>query len=111
MRDDQLKRLDDLAESVMDTFLDAADPSTWTGAGQAADAMDPQTRGARNWDCKNANQIGALVARVLDLKGRIAGENGGPEKPDDEADADIARFERAAKEAMKKAGIVANGKA
>jgi hypothetical protein len=28
-----------------------------------------------------------LVARVLDLKGRIAGENGGPEKPDDEADA------------------------
>jgi hypothetical protein len=99
MREDQIKRLDDLAENVTDVFLEAASPENWTGAGQDPQAMTPEIRGARNWDVKNANQIGALLARCMDLRDRITI---GSEDSDDEAEADIGKYEKAAKTLVKK---------
>lgn len=100
IRDDQTARLGDLTTQVMDAFLDAADPGLWAGAGQDPASMDPQTRGARNWDMKNANQAGSLMARLLDLRERLAGVNdgGGKQKPDDEAEHDIKKYEKQAKQ-------------
>lgn len=98
MRQDQTEKLNDLAIDLMDVFLSEADPTNWTGAGEAATAMTKDTRGARNWDMKNANQAGALLARALDLRDRLNGQGGGqPPAPDDAAEADIAKFERQAK--------------
>lgn len=111
MRDDQTIRLQDLTEELMDQFIQAADPGNWTGAGQLPDQMDPTTRGARNWDVKNANQIGALTARAMDLRERLSGVGGGTPPADDQAEADISRFEKQARDAMKKAGLPVGGKA
>jgi hypothetical protein len=105
MRDDQQKQLEELGESLMDNFLAAADPRNWTGNGENPAEMTPETRGARNWDVKNANQIGALTARSLDLLDRLRGDRGGPDVPDDQAEAEISRFEKQARDAMKKAGL------
>lgn len=97
MRKDQTERLSELTENLMDVFLTEADPAIWTGSGMSPAEMDPQTRGARNWDMKNANQAGALVARALDLKERLVGVRAPHPPADDAADADIARFEKQAK--------------
>jgi hypothetical protein len=107
IRDDQLKTLDDLAEQTMDAFLEASDPREWTGHGKPMSSMDPQTRGARNWDIKTSNQIGALAARVLDLRDRLSGKGVSvtTAMTDDDAEDNIKRYERQAREAMKKAGI------
>lgn len=110
MRDDQTARLQDLTEQLMDEFIQAADPGNWTGAGVQPDQMDPTIRGARNWDVKNANQIGALTARAMDLRERLSGVPGAPPVADDEAEANISRFEKQAREAMKKAGLPVGGK-
>jgi hypothetical protein len=103
MRPDQTEKLNDLTGDLMDVFLTEADPTNWTGAGQTQAEMEKETRGARNWDMKNANQAGALLARALDLRDRLQGvtQPNTPPVPDDAAEADIARFERQAKEMIK----------
>lgn len=112
MRDDQTVRLGDLAEKVMDVFLDAADPANWSGDGEDPAGMKPDVRGARNWDIKNANQAGALVARVLDLRDRIGGsKSADPMAPDDAADAEVARYEKQAKELLKRVNEKQRGRA
>lgn len=91
------KRLDELSEDIAEEFFEAATPANWTGAGQEVNKMTPEVRGARNWDVKNANQIGALLVRVLDLKERIYSPNG---PADDEAEAELARYEKQGKELL-----------
>jgi hypothetical protein len=112
---DHSEKIDQLTDELMASFLEAADPAAWSGAGMAPALLDEKQRGARNWDVKNANQIGALAARALQLREALAGRTGGAgETPDDEAAADIARFEKAAKAAraaLEKAGKAVNGKA
>ena len=107
MRDDQLTRLpriQTLANEVMDAFLDAADPANWAGVGKKPAEMTPDVRGARNWDVKNANQVGALTARILDLRDRMGGAAPAPgANPDDAAEADVAKYEKQAKELLKRA--------
>ncbi len=106
MRQDQIEAMDDLAEALADVFASEADPKNWSGAGQAATEMDTATRGARNWDMKNANQSGALLMRVLDLRERLRGvrsENPG-DTPDDRAEHDIAKFEKVARKALERIG-------
>ena len=101
MREDQKQQIDGLAERVMDVFLAESDPQNWNGAGASAAEMSPEVRGARNWDIKNANQAGALMMRVLDLRDRLAGML--PAKTgeaDDRAEADIAKYEREAKKLL-----------
>lgn len=94
MMDDKLKALSDLGDKLMDVFLAEADPTQWNGHGQLPCEMDKDTRGARNWDMKNANQAGALVARALDLQARLATPG---MRADDDPEADIARFEKQAR--------------
>jgi len=95
---DRTERINDLTERLADVFLTEADPDNWSGAGVHPTEMDPQTRGARNWDAKNANQVGALLMRTLELRERFAGLPGfKPTGEDDRADANIAKYEREAK--------------
>lgn len=95
MRDDQMKRLDDLAENLTDVFLRDADPTTWPGEG--SEAMTAQERGDRNWTLKNANQVGALLLRTIELRDRIAGKLPALDaKPEDEVQAETQKYEREA---------------
>ena len=100
MSGDHETRLDDLADKVMEVFLSEADPDNWSGAGKAPEELDKETRGARNWDAKNANQIGALAARVLDLRDRGRGVKAAPPGAGEAEDPerDIAKYEKKARE-------------
>jgi len=101
MRDDQITRLHELAEEVAEVFIAEADPRFWSGAGMELANMDPETRGGRYWDKKNAIQTGTLLARVLDLA--VRDERRSPEGATTEEDAEkeIARFESKAKDLLK----------
>lgn len=98
MRKDQIERLQDLAESIGEVFLEEADPQNWNGAGLPLASLDKDQRGGRYWDKKNAIQTGTLLARVLDLRDRDNNAGGGEEKPDEDADKEIKRFEKQAEE-------------
>lgn len=105
MRDDQVKRLGELQQEIAEQFLTAAHPQSWSGAGQDPSSMTPEVRGARNWDVKNANQLGALLVRTMDIADRMAGNLGPAFVPaDDAADADIAKYERQAKKLLESVG-------
>lgn len=99
MRQDQIDRLEDLAQEIADVFIDEADPKNWNGQGAALVEMDEKTRGNRYWDKKNAIQTGSLLARVLDLRDRDKGlSGGGVTTPEDDAEKEISRFEKQAKD-------------
>lgn len=104
MRKDQQTRVDELAEKVMDVFITEADPENWTGAGETSTEMTPAVRGARNWDIKNANQAGALMMRLLEIKDRLAGLLPPSEGSDDRAEADISKYEKQAKKLLESVG-------
>lgn len=99
MRQDQIDRLQDLSEAVSDVFLEEADPENWNGAGQPLAGLTDKARGNRYWDKKNAIQTGALLARIHDLRDRHSGEKGAI-PPEAEAEEDISRFEKQAKEML-----------
>lgn len=100
MRKDQIERLDDLSQRIGEVFLTEADPDNWNGSGIQLRDMDEKTRGNRYWDKKNAIQTGSLLARVLDLTDRQAGNSDKSVVPLDDSDADkeIRRYEKKAKE-------------
>ena len=98
MRQDQIDRLQDLAEQIGEVFLEEADPAKWNGAEVPLASLDKDQRGGRYWDKKNAIQTGTLLARVLDLRDRDARSGGGVEKPEEDAEQEINRFEKQAKE-------------
>lgn len=102
MRSDQLTRIDALTEEIADVFLTESDPKNWNGAGVPAAKMTEKVRGSRNWDVKNANQVGALLMRTLELRERMRGWSADQHKSpaDDRADADIARYEAEAKKLL-----------
>lgn len=97
MRQDQIDRLQDLAEQIGEVFLEEADPAKWNGAGVPLASLDKDQRGGRYWDKKNAIQTGTLLARVLDLRDRDA-RNLSDKVPEDDADQEITRFEKQAKD-------------
>lgn len=102
MRQDQIDRLNDLAESVGEVFINEADPENWTGSGIPLAGMDKDQRGGRYWDKKNAIQTGALLARILDLSERDkrTGPNVVP-VPESDDDASIVKFEKRAKDLLR----------
>lgn len=101
---DKAERLAALCSDLMEVFLVEAEPTRWNGAGADPVETTVETRGARNWDIKNANQVGALTARAMDLLDRVRGfvPVGALERTADPADADIARFEKQARQALEK---------
>ena len=98
MRKDQFDRINDLSESIGEVFIEEADPGNWSGAGIPLKKLDEQERGNRYWDKKNAIQTGTLLARVLDLRDRGLLPNGGPPMPDVDAEKEIKRYEKQARE-------------
>lgn len=111
MRPDQMQRLRDLSEKLIDVVLEEADPDEWPGAGQPIASMSKQERGDRFWCKRNASATFALSQRVQEL---IGGEVGTFE-PDDDMEKTIQRREKEAaallERAMKKARGVSGGKA
>lgn len=97
MRQDQIDRLQELAEQIGDVFMEEADPASWNGAGIPLAELDDKKRGNRYWDKKNAIQTGTLLARVLDLRDRDARNLSG-KVPEDDAEQEICRFEKQAKD-------------
>jgi|MGYP000228614533 hypothetical protein len=97
MRQDQIDRLQELAEKIGDVFMEEAEPGNWNGAGIPLAELDDKKRGNRYWDKKNAIQTGTLLARVLDLRDRDA-RNLSDKVPEDDADQEITRFEKQAKD-------------
>jgi|WetSurMetagenome_2_1015567.scaffolds.fasta_scaffold700545_1 hypothetical protein len=101
MRQDQIDKLQDLSERISEVFLDEANPDNWSGAGLQLAEMDKDQRGDRYFDKKNAIQTGSLLARVLDLRDRDLGQkNGGVRTSDEDAEVEIKRFEKQAKELL-----------
>lgn len=102
MRQDQLKRLQDLSEKLADAFLLEADPSEWPGDGIAPADLTQQERGDRYWCKKNAMASGGVLRFALDLLDK----RGGAESTA-EADADLDRkikdAEKRAAQAVKNA--------
>ena len=108
MRQDQIARLQELAESITEVFIEEADPDNWNGAGQPLSTIPVETRGNRYWDKKNAIQTGTLLARVLDLRDRDKNAGGGVKVSEADADDEIKQYEKKAKELI---GAIATTKA
>ncbi len=103
--EDHVQRLDTLAFKLGEVFLSEADPDNWPGAGVAPHEMTKEDRGDRNWQAKNANQMGALLMRVIELKAKMSAPAGSPAPagtPDTGQDDDVKRYEKQAKELLKK---------
>lgn len=67
MREDQIARLRDLEEKLVEVVLEEADPEFWPGAGLPISDMSQQERGDRYWCKKNAAATFALVDRTMSL--------------------------------------------
>ncbi len=76
MRQDQLERMQKLAETLADVFLDEAEPENWPGDGILPKNMDSATRGDRYWCKKNAVATVSLIQRVHTLVGLIRLDSG-----------------------------------
>jgi len=109
MNEQHETRLAILAEKLADVFLEEADPSQWPGAAVAPAERSKEHRGDRNWELRNANQVGLLLARVIELRARVKWVRQSEESPDDppppppggtlgnaDPEADMQRFEREA---------------
>lgn len=112
MRQDQLERMQRLAETLADVFLDEAEPENWPGDGILPKNMDSATRGDRYWCKKNAVATVSLIQRVHTLVGLIrldSGAGGGAAAVDERQgeesslDAEIVAAEKEAKKLMNEA--------
>jgi len=111
MRPDQLVRLKDLSEKLVEVFLGEADPDFWPGAGQDHADMDQQTRGDRYWVKKNAVATAALIRNVE----AMSQPANAPAVPNDEAereadlDRQVADAEKEAERVLKEAQRLTKG--
>lgn len=88
MRLDQIQRLQDLSESLADSFILEADPAEWPGDGKPPVDLTQQERGDRYWAKKNAMATGGVLRFTLDLIGKHASPG---DKPPSEEDADLEK--------------------
>lgn len=93
-----IERAEELAQKLATTFFDQANPDNWTAAELSPAAMTKEQRGDRNWDVKNANQMGALLMRVIELKQKLTDPDSKPPPTDAEPDKNIAAYEKQAKQ-------------
>lgn len=102
MRQDQLQRLEELAEQLADTFIVEANPSNWSGCGKLPQDMSKDERGNRHWDRKGAMGTGGVLRYTLDLL--QSGKKNEINDPDAQADRDSdldAKIKEAEKRAAK----------
>jgi hypothetical protein len=99
---DQIARLKDLADGLVEVFLEEADPEAWPGAGQGPGTWTKEMRGDRVWHKKGAQATAGVLRHALELIARGAPEQGAaPAEPDE--DAEIERFEREAQKHVERA--------
>jgi len=109
MREDQIERLRELEEKLLDVYLDEADPANWPGFESLVDGepLTKQQRGDRYWEKKNAI---ATVALAFETRKLLVNEKpalGRDPYSERELDQKIAAAERNAEARLK---LVQSGK-
>lgn len=96
-RMNQLEKLKQLSEKMIDIVITEADPDTWPGANKSLDEMSEDERGDRYWSKKNANQV---ITTAVKLETLIAlHERKGTAPKDDkitDAENKVRQYEKAA---------------
>jgi hypothetical protein len=103
MRQDQIERLHDLEERLIDVYLDEADPRNWPGVGAMGDQLTKEQRGDRYWEKKNAVATVMLAHETRKLIANDKQALGRDPYTDGEMDRKIHEAEKRAAEAVKKA--------
>lgn len=100
---EQIEKLKELSNKMVEIVLIEADPDTWPGANITLEQMSKTERGDRYWSKKNANQgittavkLETLIALLERRKGEV-----NPKKMDD-LEAQVISFEEQAKLRLKK---------
>lgn len=96
MREDQIQRLEELRDELVETALRDADPATWAGAGKAPIDMTQQERGDAYWCRKMATATVALLGKVHNIVSTHTAPSAGAGKDEGDLDREIARAEREA---------------
>lgn len=103
----QLEKLRQLSEKMVEVVIAEADPDTWPGAGKDLSEMNEDERGDRYWSKKNANQV---ITTAVKLETLISLHERKGTVPKDEKVSDVENkvldFEKAAKQRI---GKLVNG--
>jgi hypothetical protein len=86
MREDQVKRLEDVSERLAEVALRDADPDNWTASDVPLVDMTRDQRGDANWCRKTAVQTVALLNQVQRLLLSTQAPGGGAPAPDGEGE-------------------------
>lgn len=97
MREDQIKRLEDMEERLVEAAIADADPQNWSGAGQLLMDMDRETRGDAAWCRKTAIQTVALTNQVRSLISNYRTPGGGKSPIEEDPEQAIKEAEAAAR--------------
>ncbi len=116
MRDDQLKRLEQVQERLLDVVMQEADPDTWPGVGKPIGEMSQQERGDRYWCKKNAAATLSLIAKTLSIQSYAKDNHAPANTPEDEVDIEkeLRRHEQSAEKLLREfksrhhSGLVGN---
>lgn len=100
MRPDQIERLVELEESLIDIYLEEADPKNWPGKGAMGDQLTKQQRGDRYWEKKNAIATVALAQETRKLIANDKAALGRDPYNGHELDDKISDAEKRAREAI-----------
>lgn len=104
MRQDQIERLRELEETLIDVYLDEADPENWAGEGNMGPQLTKEQRGARYWDKKNAVATVVLAQETRKLIANDKAHLGRDAFDDAEMDKQIDQAEREANRLLEKIG-------
>ncbi|MGQ7937360.1 hypothetical protein [Paraburkholderia sp. D1E] len=102
MRQDQLERLQQLQEKLVDVYLDEADPENWPGVGTMGAQLTKQERGDRYWEKKNAVATVMLVHETNKLIANDKPALGRDPYTDGELDRQIQGAEKRASQLLDK---------
>jgi hypothetical protein len=102
MRNDQIERLRDLEERLIDVYLDEADPDNWPGVGSMGDQLTKEQRGDRYWEKKNAVATVMLAHETRKLIANDKQALGRDPYSDGEMDRKIKDAEKRAADLVKK---------
>lgn len=103
MRPDQLTRLAELRDDLVDTAMTDADPKLWTAAGIAPADMTSEQRGDAYWCRKLAVSTVSLLMKVQNLVETHGKPSAGNPKDEGDLDRDIRQAEREAATLLERA--------
>lgn len=103
MRTDQIKRIQDLQEKLVDAVLLEADPDFWPGKGIAPADLTRDQRGDRYWCKKNAAATLSVLTKTMSLTQYEYRPAGTPTNDGTDVDKEIERAEKAAAKMLEQA--------